>query len=67
MMFAFQMAIKKGAWISLSEDLVSELASKKITHDEKFQGEQKFLSHLEANEELCGFLYEDFKKYSDAL
>ena len=67
MMFAFQMAIKKGAWISLSEQLVAELASNKIEHEEKFQGEQKFLAHLGANEALCDFLYEDFKKYSDAL
>ena len=67
LMFSFQMAQKKGAWISLSDEIKSELKDNKIEHDEKFQGEQKFLLHLEKNEALCNFLYEEFKKYSDAL
>jgi RecA/RadA recombinase len=67
MMFVFQMASKKGAWISLSKELMEELESSKISYEEKFQGEQKFLSYLESNEPLCGFLYEEFKKYSNAL
>ena len=67
MMFAFQMASKKGAWISLSQELSEELDSNKIEYEDKFQGEQKFLSYLEGNEALCDFLYEEFKRYSDAL
>ena len=67
LMFSFQMAQKKGAWISLSDEIKSELKDNNIEHEEKFQGEQKFLRHLEENEVLCDFLYEEFKKYSDAL
>jgi hypothetical protein len=67
MMFAFQMALKKGAWISLSKDLEEELKLNKIEYEVKFQGEQKFLAYLESNEDLCNFLYEEFKKYSNAL
>jgi hypothetical protein len=61
LMFAFQMADKKGAWISLSEDIKEELKNKKIKFDEKFQGDQKFLAHLEENEKLTGFLLKEFR------
>ena len=67
MMFAFQMAIKKGAWISFSEDLIAELESKSIEYESKFQGEQKLLNYLESNQELSNFLYEEFKKFSNAI
>lgn len=67
MMFAFQMAVKKGAWISLSEDLITELNSKSIEHESKFQGEQKLLNYLESNQDLSNFLYEEFKKFSNAI
>lgn len=67
MMFAFQMAIKKGAWISFSEDLITELESKSIEYESKFQGEQKLLNYLESNQELSDFLYEEFKKFSNAI
>jgi len=67
LMFSFQMASKKGAWISLSEDLKKELKENNIDHEEKFQGEQKFLAYLESNEELTAFLYSEFKKFSDAI
>ena len=60
MMFAFQMAIKKGAWISLSEELIEELKQKGIDFESKFQGDQKFISYLESNPELCDFLYKEF-------
>ena len=67
MMFSFQMANKKGAWISFSDELISELDSKKIKYESKFQGEQKLLTHLETNSDLSDFLFEEFKKFSDAI
>jgi RecA/RadA recombinase len=67
MMFAFQMAEKKGAWISFSESLINELNSNSIEYESKFQGEQKLLSYLESNQTLCNFLYEEFSKFSDDL
>tara|TARA_B100002019_G_scaffold138108_1_gene119007 strand:- start:43806 stop:44897 length:1092 start_codon:yes stop_codon:yes gene_type:complete len=67
MMFAFQMAVKKGAWISFSEELIAELESNSIEYESKFQGEQKLLTYLESNESLSNFLYGEFKKFSDAV
>ena len=67
MMFAFQMANKKGAWISFSDELISELESNSIEYESKFQGEQKLLTYLESNENLSNFLYGEFKKFSDAI
>ena len=67
MMFAFQMENKKGAWISFSDELISELESNSIEYESKFQGEQKLLTYLESNENLSNFLYGEFKKFSDAI
>ena len=67
LMFSFQMADKKGAWISLSEEIKKELTDRDIEHESKFQGEQKFLAHLESNKDLSAFLYQEFKNFSDAL
>lgn len=67
MMFSFQMADKKGAWISFSDELTSELDSKKIKYESKFQGEQKLLTHLETNTDLSDFLFEEFKRFSDGI
>lgn len=61
LMFAFQMANKKGAWISFSDDIKQELDNAKIEYEEKFQGDQKFLNHLEENKQLTDFLLEEFK------
>ena len=67
LMFVFQMASKSGAWISFSEDLKSELESKNIECETKFQGEQKLLTHLEENQPLLDFLYEEFKNITNAI
>ena len=61
------MASKSGAWISFSEDLKSELESKNIECETKFQGEQKLLTHLEENQPLLDFLYEEFKNITNAI
>tara|TARA_B100000212_G_scaffold342604_1_gene331199 strand:+ start:4717 stop:5814 length:1098 start_codon:yes stop_codon:yes gene_type:complete len=67
LMFVFQMASKSGAWISFSDEIKSELESKKIEHESKFQGELKLLNHLEENEPLRDFLYEEFKNLINAF
>lgn len=67
MLYLFNLIDKKGAWISVSEDLIKELSDKKLEINEKFQGEQRLIDFLEDNEELADFLYEDFKKLTNAL
>ena len=67
MLYLFKLIDKKGAWISVSEDLISELADKKFEINEKFQGEQRLIDFLEENEDLSEFLYEDFQKLTNAL
>jgi len=51
----------------VSEDLIKELSDKKFEINEKFQGEQRLIDFLEENEKLADFLYEDFKKLTNAL
>lgn len=67
MLYLFNLIDKKGAWISVSEDLIKELSDKKFEINEKFQGEQRLIDFLEDNEKLSDFLYEDFKKLTNAL
>jgi len=67
MLYLFNLIDKKGAWISVSEDLIKELSDKKLEINEKFQGEQRLIDFLEDNEKLADFLYEDFKKLTNAL
>jgi hypothetical protein len=67
MLYLFNLIQKKGAWISVSEDLIKELKEKGLEINEKFQGEQRVIDFLEDNEELSSFLYEDFKKLTNAL
>jgi recombination protein RecA len=67
MLYLFNLIDKKGAWISVSEDLIKELSDKKFEINEKFQGEQRLIDFLEDNEKLADFLYEDFKKLTNAL
>ena len=67
MLYLFNLIEKKGAWISVSEDLIKELSDKKLEINEKFQGEQRLIDFLEDNEKLSEFLYEDFKNLTNAL
>lgn len=67
MLYLFNLIEKKGAWISVSEDLVTELSNKKIEISEKFQGEQRLINFLEENEDASNFLYEDFEKLINAI
>ena len=67
MLYLFNLIEKKGAWISVSEDLIKEISDKKLKINEKFQGEQRLIDFLEENENLSNFLYEDFKKLTNAL
>ena len=67
MLYLFNLIDKKGAWISVSEDLIKELSDKKFEINEKFQGEQRLIDFLEENQKLSDFLYEDFKKLTNAL
>lgn len=67
MLYLFKLIEKKGAWISISADLVSELLDKKLEIPEKFQGEPRLIDFLEENEKICDFLYKDFKNLSNAV
>ena len=67
MLYLFNLITKKGAWISVSEDLIKEITDKKLEINDKFQGEQRLIDFLEENEKVADFLYEDFKKLTNAL
>ena len=51
-----------GAWISFSDSLTETLKEKKIDFPEKIQGQKKFVSLLENNENLCNVLFDHIKE-----
>ena len=67
MLYLFNLITKKGAWISVSEELIKEIQDKKLEIKDKFQGEQRVIDFLEENEKVADFLYEDFKKLTNAI
>ena len=67
MLYLFNLIEKKGAWISVSTELIKELLDKKLEINEKFQGEQRLIDFLEEKEDISEFLYQDFKKLTNAL
>lgn len=67
MLYLFKLIEKKGAWITVSDSLISELKTKGLEINEKFQGEQRIIEFLEESKDLTDFLYEDFKNLSNAI
>ena len=62
MMYLWGFIEKKGAWISLDEDLIKNLKKENIECLEKVQGEPKLINYLEQNEILKSYLLNLFKE-----
>ena len=57
----FEMISQKGAWITVSDELITELSKNKLTIDKQHQGMDNFRKYLEENKEVCDFLFCKFK------
>ena len=62
MLYLWGYAEKKGAWISFSEDLRKELKENNLEIPETIQGEAKFNTFIESNEEVKDFLIKFFRE-----
>ena len=60
-MLAFNMAIKEGAWVKLSDSIVKELSEKKVPHEPKFNGVKKFRDYLESTPAFTNYMFNKFK------
>lgn len=58
---------KKGAWISIDEELLTKVKAKEIECPEKVHGEQKLLELLEQNSDLRSFLLSHMQKELEQL
>tara|TARA_Y100000593_G_scaffold94535_1_gene194085 strand:- start:3455 stop:4558 length:1104 start_codon:yes stop_codon:yes gene_type:complete len=58
---------KKGAWISIDEELLAKVKAKEIECPEKVHGEQKLLELLEQNPSLRDFLLSHMQKELEQL
>lgn len=61
LMLQYGMATKKGAWITIDPDTLSELAENNISFPDKFQGLENFKTCFEENEEARNYFYGKFK------
>jgi len=65
MLLMWELATAKGAWISIDDDLIGELAGKKIEFQKQHQGEEKFCKYLEENPKITKYLFDKFKNVLD--
>ena len=61
----WELAIAKGAWITIDDDLIKELADKKLELQKQHQGEEKFCNYLEENPNVTEYLFNKFKDVLD--
>ncbi len=65
MLYLWELAIKKGAWINFSQELCSLLVEAGFAEYQtapKFQGDENLFKHIESNPKLSAFLMTYFKK-----
>jgi RecA/RadA recombinase len=66
MLYLWGFIEKRGAWISFDQDVLQGLSKYKIDCPEKVQGEQKLLSLLEENKNLCSKLTDMVKEVTES-
>lgn len=57
----FEMIVQKGAWITVSDDLLKELESNGLKIEKQHQGMESFRKALEENKAICSYLFNKFK------
>ncbi len=57
----FDMIVQKGAWITVSDELIAELAKKKLEIEKQHQGMDNFRKYLESNADITEYLFNKFK------
>ena len=62
MMLMWDMAVAKGAWITISDEFIEELKSANIDCEKQHQGEENFYKYLENNPEIVKYTVNKFKE-----
>ena len=57
----FEMIAAKGAWITVSDDLLQELEKNDLKIEKQHQGMESFRKCLEENKDVCAYLFKKFK------
>lgn len=58
----FEMIAAKGAWVTVSDELIEELKKVEMEIDKQHQGMDNFRMYLESNPKITQYLFEKFKK-----
>ena len=62
MLFMWELAVSRGAWITIDDELIKELEENKIEIKKQHQGEENFCNYLEENTEVTEYLFNKFKE-----
>lgn len=57
----FEMIVAKGAWITVSDNLLEELGKNNLKMEKQHQGMEAFRKSLEENKDVCSYLFNKFK------
>lgn len=57
----FEMVSAKGAWVTVSDEVISEVESAGLKIEKQHQGMDNFRMYLESNPDLCKFFFNKFK------
>ena len=61
MMLMWDMAVAKGAWITVSDEFIEELKAVDIDCEKQHQGEENFYKYLEDNPKIVEYTVNKFK------
>jgi len=57
----FEMISAKGAWVTVSDEVITEVESSGLKIEKQHQGIDNFRMYLESNPDLCKFFFNKFK------
>ncbi len=60
-MLAWEMIVAKGAWVTVSDDIIKELKDNKLEIEKQHQGIDNFRKYLEDNKPISDYLFDKFK------
>jgi RecA/RadA recombinase len=60
-MLAWEMIVTKGAWVTVSDEIIKELKDNNLEINKQHQGIDNFRKYLEENSSITNYLFEKFK------
>jgi hypothetical protein len=62
MLYVWEFIIKKGSWISATDEFKELLTENQLSFPERIQGNENLFKHIESDRDLLAFLVSYFKQ-----